>query len=120
MSIEDEISKGIGAHGKWKQRILTAVETGQSEWTPETVRQDNQCDFDKWLYSCSSLDKVSPHYEKVKELHAHFHTVAGGVLDMALTGDKKEAESAVNMDSEYRVVSSKLTSEMMAWKRNVS
>lgn len=119
MSIEDEIVKGIGAHGKWKQRILTAIETGQSEWTPETVRQDDQCDFGKWLYSCSNHDKTSPYYEKIKELHARFHTVAGGVLDMALTGNKAEAESAVNMNSEYRAVSGKLTSEMMTWKRNL-
>ncbi len=120
MGIEDEISKGIGAHGKWKQRILSAIQTGESEWTPATVRQDNQCDFGKWLYACNPQDKVSPHYEKVKELHAHFHTVAGGVLETALTGDKQKAESAVSMDSEYRTVSGKLTSEMMAWKRDVS
>ncbi len=120
MSLKDEISKGIGAHGKWKQRILSAIQTGQSEWTPETVRQDNQCDFGKWLYACSSQDKSSPHYDKVKELHAHFHTVAGGVLEMALTGDKAKAESAVTMNSEYRSVSGNLTSEMMAWKREAS
>jgi len=120
MSIQDEITKGIGAHGKWKQRIISAIQTGQSEWTPETVRQDNQCDFGKWLYSCSSRDQSSPHFEKVKELHAHFHTVAGGVLEMALTGDKAQAESAVTMDSEYRSISGELTKEMMAWKRDAS
>lgn len=120
MSIEDEITKGIGAHGKWKQRIVSAIQTGESEWTPAMVRQDNQCDFGKWLYACSPKDKASPHYEKVKELHAHFHTVAGGVLEMALTGDKAKAESAVTMDSEYRAVSGNLTSEMMAWKRDAS
>ncbi len=117
MSMKDEITKGIGAHGKWKQRILVAIQTGQSEWTPAKVRQDNQCDFGKWLYSRSSQEQASPHFDKVKELHAHFHTVAGGVLEMALTGDKTKAESAVTMDSEYRTVSGELTKEMMAWKR---
>jgi len=120
MCIQDEITKGIGAHGKWKHRIASAIQTGQSEWSPENVKQDNQCEFGKWLYSCSPQEKSSPHFEKVKELHAHFHTVAGSVLEMALTGDKAQAESEITMDSEYRVISGDLTKEMMAWKRAVS
>jgi len=117
MSLENEITKGIGAHGKWKQRILSAIQSEQSEWEPEKVCQDDQCDFGKWLHACSPQDKASSHYENVKQTHAQFHKVAGGVLEMALTGDREQAESAVNMDSEYRRLSGKLTSEMMAWKR---
>ena len=55
MSTTDAITKGIGAHGMWKQRILDAIKTGKSEWTPEIVCQDNQCEFGKWLYSCSTV-----------------------------------------------------------------
>jgi len=118
MSLEDEITKSIGVHGKWKQRILNVIQTGHSEWDPEKVCQDNQCDFGKWLYTCNPQEKASPHYENVKQIHAQFHKVAGGALEMALTGDKEQARSAVNMDSEYRRISGKLTSEMMAWKRD--
>jgi len=41
------------------------------------------------------------------------------VLEIALTGDKDKAESAVTMDSEYRMISGELTREMMAWKGSV-
>lgn len=118
MSLVDEINKGIGAHGMWKQRIIDAINTGQSEWTPAVVRQDNQCEFGKWLYSCSPQDKVSPHYEKVKDFHAQFHKVAAGVLEIALAGKKAEAETAIGINSEYKSISGELTKEMIAWKKD--
>ena len=36
----------------------------------ETIRQDNQCNFGKWLYgtSLSATDKSSAHYRSVREL----------------------------------------------------
>jgi len=35
MSLHDEISKAIGAHGLWKGRLHRAIENGTSESTPE-------------------------------------------------------------------------------------
>lgn len=116
MSLKDAITKGIGAHGLWKQRILDAIKTGKSEWTPEVVCQDNQCEFGKWLYSCSKQDQASPHYSKVKHLHADFHKEAAKVLKMALDGKKKDAEVAVGDNSQYKSISGNLTREMMSWK----
>ncbi len=120
MSMKEEITKGIGTHGMWKQRIINAINTGQSDWTPAVVCQDNQCNFGKWLYSCSPHEKSSQHFEKVKDLHANFHKVAANVLEMALQGKKTEAEAAINMSSEYRSISGKLTKEMMDWKKESS
>jgi hypothetical protein len=116
MSTKDAIVKGIGAHGLWKQRLLDAIKHGKSEWTPEIVCQDNQCEFGKWLYSCSSQEKASPHYSKIKTLHASFHKCASTVLKLALTGKKAEAEMAVADTSEYKSISAALTKEMMGWK----
>lgn len=119
MSTANEITKGIGAHGMWKQRIINAIDTGESEWTPAIVRQDNQCEFGKWLHSCSPQDKSSPHHEKVKELHSTFHQVAADVLALALSGNKEEAHAKIDRQSEYSSISSQLTREMMAWKNTV-
>jgi len=47
VSIKEAITKGIGAHGMWKQRIIDAINKGESEWTPAIVAQDNQCEFGK-------------------------------------------------------------------------
>ena len=119
MSTLENIKKGISAHGMWKQRLLDAIKTGQSEWSPTDVKQDNQCEFGKWLYSCSSEEKGSEYYNEIKDLHAQFHTCAGGILEQALSGKTEEATKAVDMGSEYRTISSKLTSEMMKWKKAV-
>lgn len=116
MSTTDAITKGIGAHGMWKQRILDAIKTGKSEWTPEIVCQDNQCEFGKWLYSCSTDEKSSPHYSNVKNLHAEFHKTAAKVLTLAITNNKAEAEKEIAPGSEYINNSMALTKEMMAWK----
>ncbi len=116
MSIADEINKGIGAHGMWKQRLLNAIKTGESEWNPDIVCQDNQCDFGKWIYSCSSKEQLSPHYSKVKNLHAEFHKTAAGILSLALSNKKAEAEAAIGDNSKYKTLSADLTREMMGWK----
>ena len=116
MSLKDAISKGIGAHGMWKQRLISAINTGKSEWTPAVVCQDNQCEFGKWLYSCSPQDKSSPHFNEVKNLHAHFHKEAAEVLRLALASKKQEASKAIDTGSKYHEISAKLTKEMMAWR----
>lgn len=120
MSTKDAIVKGIAAHGLWKQRLIDAIKTGQSEWTPDIVCQDNQCEFGKWLYSCSGDEKNSPHYEKIRHLHADFHKSAAKVLDLALQGNSTEAQEKIGPDSDYSNTSSSLTREMMNWKGDIS
>jgi len=115
MSIQDEIEKGIGAHGLWKQRLIDAIETGKSDFTPETVSMDNQCVFGKWLYGCDHC-KSSPYYEDVRELHAKFHQQAGTVLQHALAVQKTQAEELISIGSEYRKISSALTLKLIEWK----
>lgn len=120
MSILDSLNSGISAHGQWKQRLVEAINTGKSEWTPSIVKQDNQCEFGKWLYSCGAGDKANPHYEAIKKLHAEFHQCAGGILEKALSGNKSDAEAEIGTGSEYRKISAGLTNEMMKWKKEVS
>ncbi|MET1255541.1 CZB domain-containing protein [Aliikangiella maris] len=64
MSTYDEISKAIAAHGQWKQKLRTAIDTGECESTPERVKQDNNCSFGKWLHERIDLAaKESPHLD---------------------------------------------------------
>ena len=119
MSTKDAIAKGIGAHGMWKQRLIKAIESGESEWTPDIVCQDNQCEFGKWLYSCTPEEKSSAHFANVKDLHAQFHQSAAKVLTLALEHKKVEAEREIESGSEYAKKSNALTKEMMAWKSNL-
>lgn len=119
MSTKDAITNGIAAHGMWKQRLISAIKTGQSEWTPEIVCQDDQCEFGKWLYSCSPEEKSSPYHSKITQLHANFHKTAAVILDLALQGKTSEAEEKIGMASEYKDNSARLTREMMNWKNEL-
>ena len=116
MNLKEAITKGIGAHGMWKQRLLEAIKSGQSEWSPVTVCKDDQCEFGKWLYSCSAQDKASTYFERVKSLHSEFHKEAAEVLRLALAGKKQEATTAIAFDSNYGRVSSHFIREMMNWQ----
>ncbi|MDH5445802.1 MAG: CZB domain-containing protein [Gammaproteobacteria bacterium] len=119
MSTKNAIVKGIAAHGLWKQRLIDAINTGTSEWTPDIVCQDNQCEFGKWLYSCSHDEKSSPHYETIRNLHADFHKSAAQVLDLALKGNTNEAQDNISSASKYSETSRNLTREMMNWKSEI-
>jgi hypothetical protein len=114
----EELDKAIGAHGMWKVRLKSAIETGKIFTPIETIRMDNQCVFGKWLYgsTLSPQDKNSRHYITVKELHAEFHKTAAHVAELATNGKKNEAESMLAIGGEYSKISSKLTQAMMEWK----
>lgn len=87
MAISEEIGKAITAHGQWKQKLRSAIDTGTSESTPERVRKDNNCSFGKWLHDrIDENDKSSPHYLEAVKLHAKFHVEAASVLKLALAG----------------------------------
>jgi hypothetical protein len=52
-------------------------------------------------------------------LHADFHKAAADVLELALAGKKEEAHAALARGSHFALLSSKLTTPMMEWKRSM-
>ena len=122
MSVQDEIVKAIGAHGLWKGRLMTAINTGKSEFEPAKVCLDNQCDFGRWLYGATLLpkDKTNPQYEVVRKLHGEFHKIAGNVLTLALQGKKEQALALVADGSPFAKLSVELTQAMMKWKASAA
>jgi len=117
MSLKLRIAQSVTSHSEWKKRLIKAIDSGESEFTPESVCKDDNCEFGKWLYSCSAEDKSSEHYDKVKDLHAEFHKEAAEVLSLALANNKDAARKAISTGSNYLSVSSKLTRQMMVWSR---
>jgi len=117
MSLRLKIAQGVSAHSEWKQRLIEAINTGQSKWSPEVVCKDDQCEFGKWLYSCSAQERSSPHYVTVKSLHAEFHKEAAEVLKYALDNKKQLALDAMKTGSKYLTISTKLTQGMMVWSK---
>ena len=119
MSMIEEIDKAIGAHGKWKGRLRTAIDTKSSDFKPEIVKTDNNCDFGKWLYgpTISSEIKNTQMYREIVKNHALFHGEAGRILQLALQGNIEEAEKGLSVGSTFSSLSSNLTKLMMDWKK---
>ena len=120
MSHAESIGNAIGAHAQWKLRLKTAIDTGKSEWTVERVSPDNLCDFGKWLYSLPESDRKKENWQKIRALHAEFHREAAKVLNLALRGAQAEARELMAFGSAYAKVSSRLTWEMMEWRKAAS
>lgn len=120
MHLKDEIEKAIGAHSLWKIRLNAAINTGVSEFSPEKVSTDNQCDFGRWLYgeTISAAEKAGPCYQSVRQHHTEFHKVAADVLKLALSGKKDEAHKLVGLGGRFASLSAELTTAMMAWAKS--
>jgi methionyl-tRNA formyltransferase len=119
MTTHQQIVKAIGAHGMWKARLQQAIDHGASDASVTAVRQDNQCDFGKWLYSVdlSADAKRSPHYQNCRHLHRQFHLAASKVLTLALANKKEEATRAMGSTGEFATSSAALTKAMMDWEK---
>ena len=120
MSIADEITRAIGAHAMWKNRLRNAIAEGRSDWTADKIQPDNLCDFGKWLYSLPASDKSSEHWKKVQSLHAGFHQEAARVMELALKGHKDEAKSAMTSGGAFASCSANLTEAMLIWRKGIS
>ena len=117
MDFKEEIDMAIGAHGAWKQKLRTAIETGECESTPEKVKQDNNCSFGKWLHErIDPSAKDCSHYRDALKLHAEFHKEAGSILGIALKGQKDEANDLLKIGSEFSKTSANLTKKLKEWK----
>ena len=120
MSIKEEIDKAIAAHGQWKGKLRTAIDTGQCESTPDRVKKDNNCSFGKWLHTrIDDSHKNSQHYKVIVDLHAKFHQEAGSILELAMNGDKEAASEKMGLGKPFRHVSAELTAKLNEWKADL-
>lgn len=116
MTIEDEITKAIGAHGTWKRRLQAAIDSGKADADPHEVAKENVCPFGQWLYGSTipAAARQRPDYGTVRELHAKFHKCAASVLECVAQGQKAQATAL--MAGDYTKISADLTSAMMHWR----
>ena len=113
---KDQITAAIGAHSLWKGRLISAIDTGTSEFDPANVDPDNRCEFGKWLHqTIDPASKASPDYVDIKSLHATFHKEAARILRLAVGGKKDEARTLLNGD--YAKMSTQLVQKLSEWKR---
>ena len=117
--MKEAIKKAVAAHSMWKARLRTAIQSGKTDVPVATIKMDNQCEFGKWLHSSASTieAKHMNRYKVVKDLHAQFHKMAGQVAELAVEGNRNDAEQL--LDGEYASASVKLTKEMMDWQKDI-
>jgi hypothetical protein len=118
--MKDQIQKAIAAHGVWRARLEGAIDTGKIDIPLDTIKQDNQCAFGKWLYGdgAAVAARYAARYGRVKDLHAQFHIAAARVAEFATAGQKSEATQAMN--GAYSAASTALNKEMTDWSGEVS
>jgi hypothetical protein len=118
---QEELDHAIASHGQWKTKLRQAIETGKLDTSVATLRVDDQCAFGKWLRTAKPTiaGKALSDHQTVMKLHAEFHRVAARVAELALGGNKAEAEAMITLGGEYSAVSSKLTRAMMGWKTSL-
>ncbi len=117
-TLAEEIARAIGAHGHWKAQLRAAIASGELDVKVASIRVDDQCALGKWLHGSNMADseRDHDHHEIVARLHAEFHRVAARVAELALSGNKAEAQKLMDLDGEFTHASAKLTLAMMTWK----
>jgi hypothetical protein len=116
MTLQEQITASIGAHGMWKARLQSAIETENSDVRPSAVRRDDHCEFGRWLNAVADPSvRNSLSYQRCVDLHRDFHQKAAKVLELALAGEKAAAEQAAEGD--FSRVLASLTSAMVDWGR---
>lgn len=113
----DLITKAIGKHGEWKQKLAQAIDSGAKDLNPEQIEPDNLCEFGRWLESLTPAQKKSELFQKVKALHTSFHKEAANIVRLIKCGKKNEACKCMELRGSYTTVSSQLTIAMMNWKK---
>ena len=58
MNDTEHLNRAIAAHAQWKYRLKQAITSGKSEWTAESVRPDNLCEFGRDI-----LEDIDNHEE---------------------------------------------------------
>lgn len=112
---ESQTTAAMASHFMWKKRLAEAIDTGESEWTPDFVRSCNNCQFGQWLETIPE-DLRDPMYENVDTLHRDFHIAAADVLELALKGEQAEARARTSMSSGFAKASMYLVQALGEWR----
>jgi hypothetical protein len=114
-----QITKAIGTHGMWKNRLKSAISGGTADTSSATASKPDGCEFGKWLASVPASERTAQ-WTKVSELHRTFHLAVGDVLRKLEAGDKAGAEKATDAGSAFANASASCTLAMLEWSKQVS
>jgi hypothetical protein len=123
--LTEQIREAIAAHGVWRSRVFEALETGKSTFVVENVGRDDLCPFGQWLHGAIPAElKSSPHYVRVRELHALMHHEGARLVQVWLggagspSGTAVAAGEAAQARDRFTAASTALVRALMAWKQD--
>ncbi len=117
LDVGAQTTKAIGAHGKWKARLLDAIESGSHSEDVAKVALDNVCVFGQWLHSADVSPAYAQFRDQARAEHAQFHKEAAAVLTLIGAGKITEARFAIDMDGSFAAISRELPATMTAWRK---
>lgn len=115
--LSPQIRKAIGAHGTWKLKLKSAINTGRVSMSPEEVTCHKCCEFGQWLEGSSIHPQVKQRkpYQVIHRLHREFHETAGEIMRLVKIGDEQGA--VILLSNEYAEKTDKLSRALLKWLR---
>lgn len=108
----------MAAHLIWKLRLKRMIDSGSGEgFDVATVRQDDLCDFGKWIYGAGATHKDSAVYGDVVRKHAEFHACAAEVIKRMTEGNQAGARAGI--EGAFETASRQLISAVVALRNEV-
>jgi len=114
---QETLLNAIATHSGWTTKLRAMIESGKINTTAGTIKLEEQCEFGRWLDGSqfSGAENQTEQYRQVRKLHARFHEEAARIVQLAVSRQKREAESAMSPSSEYAHISSALTEALRTW-----
>ncbi len=86
------MASALDAHRAWGARLRQAIDTGTSSMSVQDAGQDDRCSFGKWLHGPDVFrDRDPERWQQLHDLHEQFHRHAAQVLELATSGQTKQA-----------------------------
>ena len=108
-----KIDRAIFEHSRLKFHLKNTIETAQSDFKHEEIKDHHACPLGEWLDSPEG--QILPSYAELTEIHKNFHEEAAKILDLALQGQKNEAKLGIQpLTSKFSKLSSQLVNKLAA------
>lgn len=116
--MREELNEALGRHAAWKMRLREAAATKEADLPVDMIKRDDCCKFGKWLRGLPADVRNSDQAKEVRELHANFHIVAGGVAAQIAGGQFDGALAALD-GADYKNSSDQLSRAVTRWKMSL-
>jgi hypothetical protein len=104
-----ELGRKAASHVELSQRLREAINDGRADLEVESVKQDDQCSFGRWLSNQGEDGFLSgADYLELSALHAEVHEEAARILSFAISGQPAKALTAMDPGSTFSRASLRL------------